>query len=122
VQPSDVEGIYVIPAGSKPPNPSELLSSAAMERLIASLRESFDWVILDTAPLLVVADAAAAARWVDGVLVVTHAKASTREAARQSREQLENVGARVLGVILWGIEDTTARGGYSNYGASSPGQ
>jgi capsular exopolysaccharide synthesis family protein len=117
-RPKDIENIAVIPAGNKPPNPSELLGSAAMEEMIATLRESVDWVILDTAPLLVVADAAAAARWVDGVLVVAQANSSTRDAARQSREQLENVGARILGVAFWGIEDTTVRGGYSNYGAS----
>jgi Mrp family chromosome partitioning ATPase len=90
-----------------------------MEKLIKDgLRESYDWVILDSAPLLAVADAAAAARWVDGVLMVTHAGFSTRDAARESREQLQNVGARILGVIIWGREEKkSARGGYDVYSA-----
>jgi polysaccharide biosynthesis transport protein len=117
--PEGVESLWVIPAGSKPPNPSELLGSATMEALIASLRETSDWVILDSAPLLAVADAAAVARWVDGVLVVTQAGVSTRDAARKSRDQLNNVGARILGVAVWGLEDNVNRSGYSEYGGST---
>ena len=114
------ESLWVVPAGRKPPNPSELLGSSAMGNLITSLRETSDWVILDSPPLLAVADAAAAAPWADGVLVVTHAKVSTRDDARRGREQLRNVGARILGVAFWGLELAGARGGYfSGYGAST---
>jgi polysaccharide biosynthesis transport protein len=119
----DFEGLWVMPSGRKPPNPSELLGSLTMEKTINELRESYDWVILDSAPLLAVADAAAAAPWIDGVLVVVQANVSTRDEARKTREQLRNVGARVLGVVLRGLEQSaTVRGGYSDYGAPSTGQ
>jgi capsular exopolysaccharide synthesis family protein len=115
-QPTGFENLWVLPAGSVPPNPSELLGSSKMEQLLASLRESEDWVILDSAPLLAVADAAAVARWVDGVLIVTRVRVSTHDAARRSREQLANVGARIFGVALWGLEEAHRYGGYGGYG------
>lgn len=111
-QPPGFENLWVLPSGSKPPNPSELLGSSKMEEVIASLRESVDWIILDSAPLLAVADTAAVVRWVDGVLIVTRAGVSTRDPARKTREQLENVGARLLGIALFGIHQAAASGGY----------
>lgn len=114
-KPKGFENLLVVSAGSMPPNPSELLGSATMEKLVASLRDSSDWVIFDSAPLLAVADAAAAARWVDGALLVTHASVSTRDAASGGREHLDNVGARILGVVMWGREEASARGGYGGY-------
>jgi polysaccharide biosynthesis transport protein len=121
-QPKNFENLWVVSAGRRPPNPSELLGSATMQKTVEALRLSYDWVILDSAPLLVVADAAATVPWVDGVLVVVQAKVSTREAAQKAAGQLRNVGARVLGVVFWGLEDSAARGGYSDYGASANGQ
>lgn len=121
-RPEDFDSLWIVPAGGRPPNPSELLGSTSMQSLVNSLRETYDWVVLDSAPLLVVADAAAAAPWVDGVLVAAQVNASTRDAARKCREQLRKVGARILGVALWGLEDTTNRGGYSAYGSRSAGK
>lgn len=111
-QPEGFERLRVVTAGQLPPNPSELLGSSKMEQLVANLRESVDWVILDSPPLLAVADAAAVARWVDGVLIVVQVGVSTRDAARKSREQLERVGARLLGVALWGFERTKVDDSY----------
>ena len=62
------DGLWVLPAGSMPPNPSALLGSQAMGAVLAGLSESFDWVILDAPPVLASADATALVRWVDGVL------------------------------------------------------
>jgi capsular exopolysaccharide synthesis family protein len=118
-EPEGFERLRILPAGSIPPNPSALLSSTAMGNLIAKLRQSADWIILDSAPLLAVADAAALARWVDGALVVARVGVSTRDAALKSREQLGRVGARVLGVVLWGLEDSAVHGGYSYKGYTS---
>ena len=114
-QPRGFENLWVIPTGAMPPNPSELLGSTTMERLVRNLRDESDWVILDSAPLLAVADAAAVARWIDGTLMVARAGTSTRETARRGREQLDQVGARVLGVALWGQVESTSRGGYEGY-------
>jgi polysaccharide biosynthesis transport protein len=111
-----LDSLVVVAAGSMPPNPSDLLGSSRMKELVASLRESMDWVIMDAPPLLAVPDAAALARWADGVLMVAHIGASTRDAAHQARGQLEKIGARVLGISVWGarVSAATARA-YSGY-------
>ena len=114
-QPAGFSNLWVLPPGPLPPNPSELLGSSAMGSLLAGLRESADWVILDSAPVLAAADAAAVARWVDGALVVARLRVSNREAMRAGHAQLMNVGARILGLAVWGRMDTAASRGYYGY-------
>jgi len=106
------ENLLVMTSGKMPPNPSELLGSQKMHELLTELGEWADWVILDTPPLLAVADPAAVARWADGVLMVTRAGVTTREAAAKGAEMLENVGARIVGSVVWGLEGGAAGGGY----------
>jgi len=109
------EQLLVLSSGKMPPNPSELLGSQKMADLIESLKEWADWIIVDSPPLLAVADAAAIARWADGVLMVTRGGISTREAARKGREMLEKVGARIIGVAVWGLEEAGSGRGYGYY-------
>jgi capsular exopolysaccharide synthesis family protein len=112
-KPAAYENLAVLSAGPLPPNPSELLGSEMMRKLIAALRETSDWVIIDSAPVLATADAAAVTQWVDGVLVVSRVGVSKRETARAGREQLSNVGARILGLAVSGpMEHATALGYY----------
>ncbi len=111
------EQLLVMTAGKMPPNPSELLGSTKMQEVINSLEEWGDWVIIDTPPLLAVADAAAVARWADGVLMVTQAAVSTREAGKKAVELLQKVGAKITGVVVWGLDE--ARAGSAGYGYSS---
>ncbi len=106
------EHLLVMTSGKMPPNPSELLGSKKMEELIRNLEEWADWVIIDTPPLLAVADPAAVARWSDGVLLVTRAGASTRDALVKARQMLDKVGARVIGSVIWGIEHSGSSGSY----------
>lgn len=117
-RPMEEMSLLVLASGKLPPNPSELLGSRKMEDLIKNLEEWADWVIIDSPPLLAVADGAAVARWVDGVLMVSRGRQSTRGAARKAREVLENVGARIVGVVVWGLESGGAGGGfgYQGYG------
>ncbi len=86
-----------------------------MADLIVSLKEWADWVVVDSPPLLAVADASACARWADGILMVTRGGSSTRDAAKKGREMLDKVGARVVGVAVWGLEEAGSRGGYGYY-------
>lgn len=111
------EQLLVMTAGKMPPNPSELLGSSKMHEVMKSLEEWGDWVIIDTPPLLAVADAAAVARWSDGVLMVTQAGTSTREAGKKAVELLNQVGAKITGVIVWGLEES--KSGSSGYGYAS---
>lgn len=124
--------LLILSAGKMPPNPSELLGSERMREVVGALGDWGEWVIIDTPPLLAVADPAAVARWADGVLVVSKAGETTREAAAKGVELLGKVGARIVGVVIWGLDESKAGaagyghypGGYyyySSYYGSSPG-
>ncbi|NTU72466.1 MAG: polysaccharide biosynthesis tyrosine autokinase, partial [Coriobacteriia bacterium] len=113
LQQTETKGLLVLTSGKMPPNPSELLGSKRMGQLIESLEGIVDWVILDTPPLLAVADAASLVRWTDGAVVVSRVGASTREAAVRSHEILSKVGARVMGVV---VVNADAAGGGRGYG------
>ncbi len=110
------EQLLVMTAGKMPPNPSELLGSSKMQDVVKALGEWGEWVIIDTPPLLAVADPAAVARWTDGVLLVTQAGASTRDAAKKAMELLGKVGARAIGVVVWGLDENRGGAGYGYYG------
>jgi len=104
--------LLVLTAGKMPPNPNELLGSTKMQEVITSLEDWADWVIIDTPPVLAVADPVSVARWVDGVILVSKAAESTREAAEKSVELLARVGARVIGVVVWGLDESKNQPGY----------
>jgi receptor protein-tyrosine kinase len=98
-----------------PPNPSELVESEAMRDALARLRDRYELVVIDTAPLGVVSDAFPLLGQVDGIVVVARIGRSTRDSAQRLREQLERVEAPVLGVVANGIK--LRRGGKYGYGA-----
>jgi receptor protein-tyrosine kinase len=112
---AELSNLLILTSGKLPPNPSELLGSEKMHALIKELEEWADWVIVDSPPLLAVADGAAVARWVDGVLVVTKGGESTRDAGKKATEMLGQIGARVIGTVVWGLESSAAGGGYGYY-------
>jgi succinoglycan biosynthesis transport protein ExoP len=93
-------GLHVLASGPVPPNPAELLGSPVMRRLVAELRRSYDHVVIDTAPLLPVADAAVVSRLVDGTVLVVHAGRVRRGQVAQALANLDRVSGRVLGVVL----------------------
>ena len=107
VRPTEVEGLYVMPGGASPPNPAELLGGARMDQLLASLREKFDSIVIDSPPMLAVTDAAVLGPKVDGVVLVLRAEQTDREAASLALSQLRHVGATILGVVM---NDTKADG------------
>jgi capsular exopolysaccharide synthesis family protein len=96
-------GLHVLPSGAVPPNPAELLGSPAMRRLLADLRLSYDYVVVDTTPVLPVADASVLSRLVDGMVVVANAGRVSRRQLAQSEKDLTQVSARILGVVLNGV-------------------
>lgn len=120
-KPREDMSLLVLTSGKLPPNPSELLGSEKMRDLLEALKEWGDWVIVDSPPLLAVADGAAVARWCDAVLMVTQAGRSTRDAVKRAREMLSNVGARVVGAVVWGLEARPGAGGYSYEGGGYGG-
>jgi capsular exopolysaccharide synthesis family protein len=106
------EHLLVLTSGKMPPNPSELLSSTKMRELIEELGQWADWIIIDSPPILAVADPVAISRWADGVLVVSKAGHSRKDAASRAVELLQKVGARLAGVAVWGLDETKNRPGY----------
>lgn len=97
---SENSNLYMVPTGPLPPNPSELLSGRRMGVFFEELRQVVDYVIVDTPPVSLVTDATILTRYSDGVILVVRSNFTTRPEAELSRKNLEQVNARVLGVIL----------------------
>lgn len=93
-------GLRVLPAGTIPPNPSELLASEAMRRLVDTLIDDHDAVIIDAPPVLPVTDAAILSRLTGGALLIVAAGRTSRPQLRAAIATLENVGSRALGVVM----------------------
>jgi capsular exopolysaccharide synthesis family protein len=113
-----IEHLKVIPAGTIPPNPAELLTSNTMRNLIATFRERFDYLIFDTPPILAVTEATVLSGVLDGTVLIVKASETTRESAQRALEQLNDVRARVLGVILNQVNFKKDRYYYNYYYAS----
>ena len=93
--------LWVMPAGSTPPNPSELLGSGRMESLMAQVQAGpFDWVIVDTPPVLAVTDASILTQWVSGVAFVIGSEMTRRRLAERAIETLTTGRPRILGAVL----------------------
>jgi capsular exopolysaccharide synthesis family protein len=114
IRSSQVHNLSLMPSGPIPPNPAELLESSRMVGLVRALSERFDCVIYDTPPTINVTDAVVLARHVHGALLVVRSFATDRAAAGHARELLTESGARLLGVIINGVEAPPA--GYGRYG------
>jgi polysaccharide biosynthesis transport protein len=97
---TDVPGLRILTAGLLPPNPAELLNSAAMRRLHEELKDHADMVIFDGPPCLATADAQVIASFVDGTLYVIHLGETKKTAIRHSMELLRQAHAKTLGVIF----------------------
>lgn len=102
----------VIPAGEKPPNPSELLGSARMKSILQQLQDRYDRIIIDAPPLMAVTDAAVLSAHVDGVLLVAKPGQTTLPALQQTVTQLRRVGAKFMGVVLNDVNLGDSRYGY----------
>src|SRR5207245_5758468 len=92
--------LFILPAGTPPPNPAELLASSQMLDLLAELREQYDHIIVDTPPTLPVTDAVVLSTRADAVVLVLRSGQTTKPALRRSRDILAQVNARVSGVLL----------------------
>ncbi|GAP23076.1 polysaccharide biosynthesis tyrosine autokinase [Leptolinea tardivitalis] len=104
--------LAVMTSGSLPPNPSELLTSQRMGKIMEILLHGFDMIVIDTPPVLTVTDAAAMAQSVDGVILVAKPGSTKKSAFRQSLEALQAVNATILGVVLNEVNPSSKRYGY----------
>lgn len=92
--------LFLLPSGTVPPNPAELLGSSEMARLLGDLREAFDIVLIDAPPVVLVTDAAVIARRASGAILVTAVDKAVVPRVRNAVTHIENVGARVLGTVV----------------------
>lgn len=103
VQSTPLANLSVLVSGSKPVNPAELLTSSRFKELLDTLRESYDFVILDTPPTLAVTDASVVAAWSDAVLLAVQITHNSRPNTILATERLQAIGANLIGVVVNGV-------------------
>lgn len=96
--------LFLLPAGTPPPNPAELLASSNMKELLARLREDYDHVVIDTPPTLSVTDAVVMSTSADRVVLVIRSGQTTKQALRRARDLLMQVNAKVCGVLMNAVD------------------
>jgi len=104
VRPNVANGLDVLPAGSIPPNPSELLGSDAMHGLVAELRRTYQYIIMDTPPTLPVTDAVVVATAADATILVVRSGDTEETAVERAVDLLNRVNARIAGTVLNGMD------------------
>lgn len=114
---TNVENLFVIQAGSVSPNPTALLQSKNFSTMLETLRKYFDYIIVDTAPVGVVIDAAIVTQKCDASILVTAAGETNRREIQKAKEQLEQTGKPFLGVVLNKFDTSVYKHSpYGNYG------
>lgn len=115
VQKTSIEGLYALTGGVIPPNPSELLGSEQMKNVLQRAKEQYDYVLIDTPPVMPVTDALIVSRFVDGMILVIASAEIKVEMARDVKNQLVNAGANILGVVLNKVRSEHHGYGYGYY-------
>ncbi|MFD2616171.1 MULTISPECIES: CpsD/CapB family tyrosine-protein kinase [Terrilactibacillus] len=118
IQKTEVDHLFVLTSGPVPPNPAELLSSAAMNAFMKYALTLFDVVIFDTPPVLAVTDAQVMANQCDGTVLVVQSGTTEKEAAVSAKELLVKAQAKLLGVVLNRKKQTKGSHYYYYYGNS----
>lgn len=108
---TEMKGLYILFAGGRVPNAAEALGGSRFKKLMPALRNTFDYVIVDAAPIGQVVDCAIIAPELDGVLMVIDGTNNSYKLERRMKNQLEKSGARILGAILNRV-DFQDRDGY----------
>jgi polysaccharide biosynthesis transport protein len=100
IQHDEKSGLFILPSGPVPPNPAELIGSDQMVKLISTVTSNFNHVVIDSPPVAAFTDGVLIASMVDGVLLVVHSGKSSRKVVARARKLLQDVGARIIGVVL----------------------
>ena len=115
VQETAIEGLDALTAGVIPPNPSELLGSERMQNILQRAKEEYDYVLIDTPPVLPVTDSLVLGSMVDGLILVIDSGEIKVEMARDVKNQLVHSGANILGVVLNKVRSEHHGYGYGYY-------
>ncbi len=111
---NELDNWYILPSGDIPPNPSELLGSSRMSKLIGMLSERFDYIIVDLPPVNIVSDAITISNLIDGIILVVRQGYTERKEFRSCVRQLELSNVKILGCVM-----NVVRAGGSRYGKYS---
>jgi capsular exopolysaccharide synthesis family protein len=102
-----LSNLFILPAGTPPPNPAELLASSNMRDLLIDLRDKYDHIVIDTPPTLSVTDAVVLSQRMDAIILVIRSSQTTKQALRRSRDILMQVNAKITGVLLNAVDLTS---------------
>ncbi len=100
------KNLSIITAGKVPPNPAEMLGSKAMSAFLEEMKEHFDYIILDTPPVQVVADAQILSTKVDGTIIVVRAGVTKKEDVNDTVNTLKKVNANIIGTVLHAVDNS----------------
>jgi succinoglycan biosynthesis transport protein ExoP len=114
IQGCEIENLSLLPCGPRPANPAELLTTPKFQEMLDELRANYDFVILDTPPVLAVSDPAAVAPRADGVILVFRMTKDARPAAERAMDDLTAVGGKLLGVVVNGSTEREMGYGYGH--------
>ena len=115
IKKTKIENLYIITAGGLPPNPSELLGSDRMSRLIDQLEQEWDMILFDSPPIVAVTDASTISSEIDAIAMVVKAGQTERSAVDRALDMLRNVRAPLIGAILNGASQESLGGKYAYY-------
>lgn len=104
IKPTKIKNLSLLPAGSTPPNPAELLNSNKMKVLLEEAKKKFDRIIIDITPIITVTDAAIVANIVDGVIMLIRCGKVPIEVVLRAKQKLQDAKANILGVLLNNID------------------
>ncbi|NWF98329.1 MAG: polysaccharide biosynthesis tyrosine autokinase [Nitrospirae bacterium] len=111
----NIENLYVITSGPIPPNPAELLSSYRLRDLIQNIYSDFNFIIVDTPPVLGIADPLIVSHQTDGVIIIVRSGKTAKYNIKETKRILEGVNAKILGVILNSVNQSTMKYSYYYY-------
>lgn len=114
IKKTEITDLYVMPRGTVPPNPSELLNSSNAKRIVEFLKENFDHIIFDGVPINGLPDSLIVAGLVDRVIIVASANYTKIEELNDTKKALEKIDANIAGVVV-NRTNQAKRGKYSNY-------
>lgn len=115
IKPSGIPNLDIITSGHVPPNPSEILSSKKVEQFFKEAKEQYDYILVDSPPIIAVTDALILARKVDKMVLVVRTNLTERDIINQAKLLLGNVGVTAVGVVVNGIEVKKYYSGYKYY-------
>jgi capsular exopolysaccharide synthesis family protein len=116
IKTSNIPNLFYVPAGSIPPNPSELLGSNLFKTMLQFLGRTFEQIIFDSPPVLSFGDSLILSNCVDGVVLVVLSGKTPRQALHQAKNALHQVNAKILGVVVNQVNIGQTRYGHYNYG------